>query len=169
MRLNVLKREERPVRQRLQHVTPAELKVAPGAPQDIFGIVMETGMDEAVATFGLLQSAGNLTGVPHQHGSDAVAARHDREERLRALQRRAQARIDDERVVFSVAQLADIEARYASARTPTGSCSVEPGAGEILLDLVRRYPRSTAGLRAARLRTDVHRCSLSCVSRETVN
>lgn len=90
----------------------------------------------------LLQSAGSVKLDPHQQGADAHAARHEREEVLRALQRRAQARIDEERLVFSVAELADIEARYASARSPDRLLFRRTEAEEILLELVRRYPRS---------------------------
>jgi hypothetical protein len=96
----------------------------------------------AVIGGGLLQSAGSMKRDSHQQKADAVAARQDRDELLWGLQRRAQARIDDERLIFSAAELADIEARYASARSHDGLLFRRPGAEEILLDLVRRYPRS---------------------------
>ena len=89
----------------------------------------------------LVQSAGSVKPSPHQQRADALAERREREEVVRALQQRAQARIDEERLVFSPAELADIEARYASARSAT-LLFRRTGAEEILLDLVRRYPRS---------------------------
>jgi hypothetical protein len=70
----------------------------------------------------------------------------DREAILTALRRRAKVRIDADASAFSVAELADIEARYASAFRPEvldGRTFLrEPEAEPILVDLVRRYPRA---------------------------
>jgi hypothetical protein len=67
-----------------------------------------------------------------------------REQAILALRQRARARMEAEAVAFSAAELADIEARYASAYTSNGLFSFLrlPGAEQILEDLVQRYPRA---------------------------
>jgi hypothetical protein len=61
---------------------------------------------------------------------------------LSALRRRARARVDAENAVFSAAELAEIEARYASAHMNGLPFVRRPDGEEILRDLVRRYPRA---------------------------
>jgi hypothetical protein len=87
-----------------------------------------------------------------------------REERLLALRQQAAARLDAEALTFSGAELADIEARYASAfrsDLPGTAIVRRPDAEPILEDLVRRYPRSNragcALLRLAQLSTGARR------------
>ena len=58
-----------------------------------------------------------------------------REERLMELQLRAQVRIEAERFVFTAAELADIESRYASAHVKGTGFPRPVGAEQILEEL----------------------------------
>jgi hypothetical protein len=101
----------------------------------------------AVGTNPVLPSAGDVQAAVQNHRLDTRSSAKDaREERLTALRRRAKERIDDERTVFSAAELVDIEARYASAFRPDlmdGLTSLRRPEGEqVLKELVRQYPRA---------------------------
>jgi hypothetical protein len=68
---------------------------------------------------GLLQSAEDPSRASRRRPSDALSSFQvpDRQEVLSALRRRAHARIAAESTLFSAAELADIETRYASVHT----------------------------------------------------
>jgi hypothetical protein len=96
----------------------------------------------AVGGTGVLPAWVGLGASDQGQGGAAISSQSvGRDNQLLALRARARARIEEETERYSAADVANIEARYASAQVFSASVS-GPERQQVLEDLIRRYPRS---------------------------